>query len=804
MLIGLLLALLSDPANQTSGKAPLPFLIGAEWSQSATQPVKDLFLETGCNFVRLTGGGYGWATPDHLKALQYLQPYGIKALVQLGSHYPDGKYLDNKADYFVDDQGKSGERKGWAVSYSDQDWPQMSYASDGYREGLTQDFTTYLETLKPNPNIAGLLLHNEPGYFWVDGRIFDYNLQAIEKFRKWLPSQYGSIDELNKNWGASFASFATVDPPHQRPPVSNIASWMDWRRFNASLIQDFLGWEAGLANRVCPTIPNMTNLSGPLDNWYPLRLGDNYKFASASDAACIDIYPTEWSNRFFEGFSMDMAKGVAQDRPVVVAECESFDPKSWTGLTDPQLGQLLKCELWTYIGHGARGVLIWTLNSNQGFQLTDGTFNSRMGVLRETAHLAKMIGLDDFSRPKPEVALCVDQDAFLYFGGLYPAKDGSAFVQQDIQGVYAGLVQSGHQVEIISADEVRAGKAARYKALVMACPAITDKPLAQALTGFVKGGGTLIAESPFAQWDRWGRPVDFHDLGLDSLFGLRVGTPGSNQAGGPGFDWTAHYKVDFQGAAPASQPGAAFVNVFGKGRAILLDRNIGIPNNMGTDPTTARTLDLLLQQYGALSPARASVTSGSFVDTSYLTDSRGNTLFVFTDPADKKSALTAQSNVKVPLGTATGRLFEFGSAQAANGNIVAGAFPISAGANGEITLPVLDSAEPILAAKDHTPLLTLESPTTGIVGKPLKLRLTVWNPSPSVVAGTVSVSFPGGWSVSSAPVKIAAGSQQVVTLTLVPKSPAKRAVIEASLRISAGRGAGESIPGVPMDLEVGG
>jgi len=796
--IGLLLL-----AGQSAAphKAPLPFLIGAEWKEAASQPVKDLFFETGSNFVRLTGGGYGWATPDHLKALQELQPHGVKALVQLGSHWPDGKYLGNTSDYFVDDQGKSGEKKDWGVGYSGQYWPQMCYASDGYRKGLTADFTTYLDALKPNPNIAGLLLHNEPGYFWVDGRIFDYNPQTIAKFRDWLPSQYASIDELNNRWGANFASFAAVDPPRQQPPVSNVASWMDWRRFNAWLIQDFLGWEAGLANQVRPDLPNMTNLSGPLDNWYPLRLGDNYRYASASDAACIDIYPTEWSSRFFEGFAMDTAKGVAQDRPVVVAECESFDPKSWKGLSDAQLGQLLKCELWTYIGHGARGVLIWSLNGEDGFQLTNGTFNTRVGALRETAHLAKMIGLDDFSRPKPQVAICVDPNAFLYFGGLYPARDGGIFVQEDIQGIYAGLVQAGYQVEIISADDVRAGKASRYKTLVMACPAIADKALAKGLSAYASGGGLLVAEAPFAQWDSWGRPADRQDLGLNSLFGLSFTVPDSNKTASPSFDWKAPCGVEVQQATPITLPGLdsneAFLRPFGKGKAVFLNRNIGISDS--------QILPNLLRQYGALGAPQAVASGTGFVDTSYLTDSRGNTLFVFTDPGDKKSATVPQSNVKVQLrssGSLKGlEAFQLGSTHLSDGTVMAGALPLPFQANGETlttTLPSLDSAAPILLAKDHSPLLTAESPTTATVGRPLKLKVTVWNPSRLPVSGTVTGIVRQGWSVDSTPVKVPAGGKQVVTVTAIPKSASSRAVVTASFDITAGR----AVLGVPIDVQV--
>ncbi len=804
----LAIALLA-PAMHSGQPAParLPFLIGVNWDGGAPKAAQDLFLETGCNFVRLAGGGYGWSEAEHERALKILEPHGIKVILQLGSHWPDGKYLDRKADYFVDDQGKSGEHQDSGVSYSGQFWPEMSYASPGYRQSLEVDFAAYLDGLKQHKNVTALLLHNEPGYFWVDGRIFDYNPQSIARFRSWLPTQYSSVSELDQKWGSSFASFEDVNPPKERPPVTHVAAWMDWRRFNAWMIQDFLRWEAGFARKVRPDLPNMTNMSGPLDNWYPLRLGDNYRFASSSDAACIDIYPGEWSNRFFEGFSMDMSEGVAQGRPVVVAECESYDPKSFTGLTPEQLAERLRCDLWTYIGHGARGVLIWSLDGQDGFVLTHGEFNPRLAALRETAHEAKMIGLDGFGRKRPEVAICVDQDAFLYFGGSYSGRDGAIALQQSVQGAYAALAEAGRPTEIICTDDVCAGKASRYKALVMATPAIADPALVKGLGAFVKGGGVLIAENPCGLWDRWGAPADRGALGLDALFGARVSVPASNRAAGLAFDWGARYRLELDGAKLLSIPGfgqpVGVVHSVGRGTAVLLDSNISRANADASHAETRQILTGALDRYAHLSPTPATATADGFVDTSSLSDAKGNVLYVFSNPVDKKAALAPKSNVALDLrpgGVGTAQVFGFETSVTSDGRVTAGAIrlPTLRSVDGlSLLLPHLTAVEPVLVARDHEPLLSIACPAVGHVGSKLRVQVTVWNPSPKAVRGILGLDIPPGWVTNLGDVRIAPWGSTTVDLTVSPAA-GTRATLMPVVRLSNG----PMILGVPVDVSV--
>src|SRR5271154_5814809 len=95
-------------AATTLAQTSKPFLLGADWREDASPAVKELFWETGCNYARVTGGGYDWAVEAHKRALNELDRHGVQVLLQLGSHYPSARFFDFKDAYFVDQNGKTG------------------------------------------------------------------------------------------------------------------------------------------------------------------------------------------------------------------------------------------------------------------------------------------------------------------------------------------------------------------------------------------------------------------------------------------------------------------------------------------------------------------------------------------------------------------------------------------------------------------------------------------------------------------------------------------------------------------------
>ena len=782
-----------------------PFLIGAEWQDGASPAVKDLFWETGCNFARLTGGGYGWAVDTHRHALAELNQHGVQVLLQLGSHYPDGHYFDFKEAYFVDQNGKAGipNKQSWAVEYDGAAWPQYSYASPKFRSEIEKDFTSYLEKLGATPNLEALLLHNEPGYFWLDNRLFDYSQSSIDRFRQWLPTQHSSIGELNRKWGSSFASFDRVEPPRDVPPTSS-AAWMDWRRSNILSIQEFLEGERYFTQKLKPGIPATTNLAGPIDDWFPIRLADNFRFTQNMDIASVDIYPgAEWSSRFFPGYTMDMTRGAANGKRVYVAECESYAPAHFPKLSDEQRADRLRSDLWTYIGHGANGVLVWTLNGQDGFKLTNGEFNPRLATLRETAHVAKMLNLGAFSKPARQVALVIDQDSSLLPQGKLLPHAWAAEAYKTTLGMYGILANAHIEVDVITTDMVRAGGADKYRSLVFSKVETMDAILAQRIKSFVTKGGLIIADGTFGGFDKWGqRAVE----NLSMVFGAQVlSTNRDEQASlsvdGSSIQGKGRNKLALRGGKPLAEFSDGTPSVVlaesGKGHTILLATNVGPANSMTAEPGTAKQFASWLSKYASVAAAGSIENSNGYLDVTRLSDANGNSLLVVSNPPNQSEPAKTYSDISalLPHSSAQAQSFLFVPSTTNSGKTISGPTLIH-GQSWNVS--TFTSHAVILTARNHSPLLATVAPVSVSPKSRTSVAVTIYNPSPLALSGELTMAMPQSWKSDRAKqIKVAPYGSSTVTMDVQCGPASIRDVLKARLTTKAG-----SVDSLPFDVIV--
>ncbi|MCK6491593.1 MAG: beta-galactosidase, partial [Planctomycetes bacterium] len=506
----LLPALLLALAAAAEPAPPRTILFGTDCDANRPAAARELLAECGFNAVRLTGGGYAWAIKDHAAWARTLAAKGIRSYLQLGSHYPSADYFPLKGAWLVDQAGRSGveDRTSWAIRYDHSCWPQLSYAHQDFRERLERDFAAYLASFPPAASLAGVILHNEPGFHWLKDRVFDYGAPSVAAFRAWLPGRHGDIATLNRRWGSAFAGFASVEPPTRPDPVRP-GAWLDWRRFQVEQIAEFMAWEAAFARRVRPDLARTTNLDGPLGNWYAIRCSDPEAHSRAMDVAGMDIYPTRWSGRAFVPFAIDQLLGVAAGRPAHVLECEVFGDRSedWKEVPAARRADLLRAQLWTFYGHGADAVLLWGFSRCDAFTISDGEWNPRTLACRDVAHQLRMLDLGRFRRPPPAVALVADPDAHLLASALVPgALTGGSALDRELQGTHAALASAGIPCDVIQAAQLPAA-AGRYRALVLPAMPLIDDATADLLRRFAAGGGTVLASAPFAARDRWGAPL---------------------------------------------------------------------------------------------------------------------------------------------------------------------------------------------------------------------------------------------------------------------------------------------------------
>lgn len=119
-----------------------------------------------------------------------------------------------------------------------------SFSSDFYREYSLGIVEKLAKRYGKNPNVIGWQLDNEP-----KGTV-DYSENATARFRKWLKEKYGTIDVLNKAWGAAFWSmtyndFDQIALPRLSLGMYNPPQHLDHKRFMAHETASHLSLQAG-------------------------------------------------------------------------------------------------------------------------------------------------------------------------------------------------------------------------------------------------------------------------------------------------------------------------------------------------------------------------------------------------------------------------------------------------------------------------------------------------------------------------------------------------------------------------------
>ncbi len=808
------------PPPQAASQPAREFLFGADFDPQAPDAIKALFYESGMNCVRMTGGGYAWSAGMHKKLADEFEARGLKVYMQLGSHYPSGDYLSLTDAYMVDQDGKQGvpDRKVWAVTYSGQAWPQYSYSSLPFRGKLEKDFANYVGQFKSNHNIAGVILHNEAGFFWLSDRVFDYNPANIADFRKWLQTEHGGIAALNARWGTSYASFSDAVPPG-KPPVKEVAAWMDWRRFQVREIAGFMEWESGFFKTLRPDIPRATNLDGPLNNWYGYRCANMEAYSAAMDRVGIDIYPSPYTRRGFVPYSVDMAEGVAQGRPVNVLECDVFGPKLWKQFSETERAGLLRSELWTMIGHGVDGILLWGFNRSDDFSLTDGAFNERLLAVRDLASQCRMIGIGDFHRTPSRVAICVDPDSYLHESAVETKPLSlTSSLDREYQGFHAALRDAGIQADVLFLSQLRAGLAKQYGAIVLPAAMMMDDGLAALLTDYVREGGTLIASSPFSRMDRWGKSLpEVPGFGLSKLFGITAagGEPAQNGSitTPQGTMDVANREVglNVDGARVtgtfADGTPAVTMNRFGRGRAIFIAGRAGQPYLSYSEPGSLPLVLAEVLRQSSILPG-IGVQADGRLDASVITGSRGSKLVVFSVLGSEGKLPAAINSAQVtcpcdgPQAYRAG--FAFPATAEENGIVRSGPVPIGLipaqdGKAVAFTLPEIVSSLPVLLARDAGPLLAVEAPQA-IAGGEGAVTVTCYNPSAAAVRGELRLLASASIQpIAGTPVGIAPYGSVKAIVKFKTGAPAPRVPLTVTLTRAAQAG---QVTSVPVDVAV--
>jgi beta-galactosidase len=465
------------------------------WPEERWPVDAELMQEMGIQVVRMAEfswhklepeeGKYDFAWLDKVVAL--LGGHGIRTILGTPSAAPPAWMIRKHPDILPTDH--DGRVRGFGGRHHD------CQSNPVYRDYIRKIVTAMAEHYADNPYVIGWQPDNELGNSHDDLCHCRY---CRENFQNWLRRKYGTVNELNKAWGAAFwsqeyNSFEEVFTPALTVTGENPSQLLDWKKFHSDLIVDFLKMQADILREHCPHQFITHNFMGFADTV------DYYDLAKQLDFVSHDQYP----GGFFGPQPHDKNASLAATLDVV----RSYKNQSYwimeqqSGITGwqvmgraPQPGQLTAWTLQS-IAHGADAVVyfrwrVCALGTEQywhGILPHSGVPGRRYAELKETVHsMAPLMDAMQGAVPAAETAI-VFSFAQLYAFRIQPQNPELSYVGQILK-YYEALYERNIPVDFVP----DTGDFSKYKLLIAPLQYLMTPELEERYFSYVQNGGHLV------------------------------------------------------------------------------------------------------------------------------------------------------------------------------------------------------------------------------------------------------------------------------------------------------------------------
>ena len=546
------------PEYRLPGENPLPTGRGAGLDDRVR---RDLDLMAGAGFTLIRVGESVWSTwepSDGRFALDWLEPvldaaYGRGICAILGTPtYAIPRWLARR---YPELAGRTG-------TTTPMPWgsrQEVDFTHPAFRWHAERVVRAVVGRYLDHPAIVGYQVDNEPGIRLL------FNEGVFQRFVDELRETFGTVDALNEQWGLTYWSHRLSTWADLWRPDGNLLPEYDlaWRRFQASLVTELIGWQAELVRSiVLPAHPDRwvttclsvdqvgvadVQVTAELDvtagNAY-YRMGDHLAHPGTAPMSPDWILDGTWAL-----YGLADLLWSSRQEPFLVTETNAGSIGH--GSTNPQVfdGQWRQAA-WALVSRGARGIEYWQWRTlHYGSETFWGgvlPHDGRPGrayreLARVGAELAaagpRVVG----SVPDADVAICYSSDARFSLGFVTQAPLPAATGWGDpdayrrlVMPFYRGAFDAGLQVNTVRPEqlwgEVTGGDpapadpadlAARRPVLVVVGQApMRDEDL-DWLRAYAAAGGHLIVGPRTGYADALGRArTDVKPSGLAEAAGV--------------------------------------------------------------------------------------------------------------------------------------------------------------------------------------------------------------------------------------------------------------------------------------------
>ncbi|MDF2935199.1 MAG: hypothetical protein K0Q90_572 [Paenibacillaceae bacterium] len=353
------------------------------------------------------------------------------------------------------------------------------------REVVEDYLRTIIPMVKDYPSLNNLVLSNEPVFMSYKDPVF------LADWQQYLTGLYGSIGQLNEAYGTSFTDFTQVMLP---AAVERTPLYYDWVNFNDQLFGSWHQWMADIIHEMAPDIPlNVKIMAGALSKDQlaksPVSWGvDPEQISGLSQLNGLDA----WNFLYSEGATIteklkfyDLLASF-KVAPVINTE-DHIIPDKDTRFVPEQVSHV-RNDLWQGAIHGRSGSIIWV------WDRTDDTTSDLAGSVLNRPDVVSAIGktsldlnrlaaqVTAFQKAPYETAILYSKASNLYRPAYLDAVDRA----------YTALSYSGQKVGFISEKQIREGKLAGLKLLVVPDSRYVDAETLSVIQSCLDHGGTVV------------------------------------------------------------------------------------------------------------------------------------------------------------------------------------------------------------------------------------------------------------------------------------------------------------------------
>lgn len=356
------------------------------------------------------------------------------------------------------------------------------------------------------PGIIGWQIDNE---FTLSSSPRCYCNFCRAGFQEWLKSKYGSLDNINQNWGTVFWSqtytdFAQIPLPLSSGGDPNPGLALDYERYQSYANVSFQDEQLAMLRSVCPKHFVTTNNVG-----VPVDFINERDLYSKLDFVAFDNYPG-----FFEmhlharqqaaspeiigttvAMSHDFGRSLKGGKPFMIMEEQSGKAGQRTFSPQPDKGQV---RLWTYqaVAHGAMGVnyFRWdtaTFGAEEywhGILNHDRSKSPAYDEIRRTVKELKALGPEVLnSGYEAETALVFDYDSDWALQ-IQAGHHALRYVEQ-VTTWYGAISASHTGIDVI----VPGAELASYKVVMAPVAYVMTEAQAARIRAFVRNGGVFVS-----------------------------------------------------------------------------------------------------------------------------------------------------------------------------------------------------------------------------------------------------------------------------------------------------------------------